>query len=219
MFVCLAAETITELLKEQQEIQAREQADKPPAARCDTATRPNNLKLDSEIYSLRILLQNVVSGIWTFRSASAQTWETDEKRFCQLYSISSAPLAIYIMQRGENGSYWAVLGYRIVAYSDSEGEDEPFRLTRQRRKKKEDEGQTEAEEEDEQADKPSTTTAHTSAPPSKQGPRAFRTVRLNLVPTLKQRYELFILNATILPLLKPVTLMQSSRPLPFSWVK
>lgn len=50
---------------------------------------------------------------------------------------------------------------RIVAYSDSEGEDEPFRLTRRRKKQKEDGEQTEAEEEIEE--EPSTSNGSTRA--------------------------------------------------------
>lgn len=67
---------------------------------------------------------------------------------------------------------------RIVAYSDSEGEDEPFRLTRRRRQKKEEEEQTEVEEEAEQpAAEPRPPPQRASVHAHKNGSRGFRTLR------------------------------------------
>lgn len=71
---------------------------------------------------------------------------------------------------------------RIVAYSDSEGEDEPFQMARRRKKKKEAEEQSAETGEDEKTEEASTSKASSPARASHRGPRVFRAARL-LPPT------------------------------------
>ena len=64
-----------------------------------------------------------------------------------------------------------------MAYSDSEGEDEPFQLARRRKKKKEEKEQAETGE-DEKSDQEPAPHSNASAAVSKQRPKVVRAARL-----------------------------------------